>query len=49
MKYTEEYIRENVNKVDWCEISKYQKLSENFIREFQDKVNWFYISISKII
>ena len=35
---------ESLDKVDWYEITKYQKLSEDFIREFQNKVDWFYIS-----
>jgi len=38
--YTEEYMKENVNKVDWNNISHYQILSEKFIRAFQNKVNW---------
>jgi len=41
---SEEFIRENVDKVNWNYISKYQKLSEGFIREFQNKVNWTWIS-----
>ena len=32
------------DKVDWKNISQYQKLSEPFIREFQDKVNFYRIS-----
>ena len=41
---SEEFIRENQNKIDWDYISCYQKLSEDFIREFQDKVDWNWIS-----
>ena len=43
--FSEDFIREFKNKVDWCYISIYQKLSEDFIREFQNKVDWCYISI----
>ena len=41
---TEEFIRNNKNKINWFYISKDQKLNENFIREFQDKVYWKEIS-----
>ena len=34
-----------INKNQWENISRYQKLSESFIREFQDKVDWYWISI----
>jgi len=37
-------IKEFQDKVNWCNISHYQKLSEDFIREFKDKVNWYFIS-----
>ena len=37
-------IEEFEDKVDWTNISKYQKLSEQFIREFKDKVYWPRIS-----
>jgi len=43
-KLSEDFIRENQDKVNWYCISKYQKLSEEFIREFQDKVDWYNIS-----
>jgi len=32
------------NKINWDEISSFQKLSESFIREFKDEVNWSGIS-----
>ena len=32
------------NKVDWYDISMYQKLSEQFIEKYSDKFSWFYIS-----
>jgi hypothetical protein len=41
---SEEYIRENSDKVHWWYISKYQKLSEKFIKEFSNKVYWINIS-----
>jgi hypothetical protein len=37
-------VEEFKNKVDWWDISEYQKLSEGFIREFKDKVIWINIS-----
>ena len=37
-------IKEFKDKVNWYNISQYQKLSENFIREFKDKVDWYRIS-----
>jgi len=37
-------VEEFEDKVDWDDISRYQKLSEDFIREFQDEVDWIYIS-----
>jgi len=40
---SEEFIRENSDKVDWFWISRYQKLSEEFIRENSDKVDWYCI------
>jgi hypothetical protein len=33
-----------LSKIDWCYISKYQKLSEEFIKDFQDNINWDNIS-----
>ena len=41
---SEEFIRNNKDKVDWDYISKYQKLSEDSIIEFEDYVVWYYIS-----
>ena len=37
-------MKDHHDKVDWTNISHYQKLSEDFISEFQDKVNWWDIS-----
>jgi hypothetical protein len=44
MNLTEEEIRQNIDSINWQNISAHQKLSEEFIREFTDKVNWDYIS-----
>ncbi len=41
---TEDFIRENANKVSWPHISRYQLLSESFIREFRNHVDWANIS-----
>ena len=37
---TEDYIRNNKDKVDWYQILESQHLSEDFIREFKDRINW---------
>ena len=42
--HSEEYIRANIDKINWFSISSNQKLSEYFIREFKDKVKWNNIS-----
>ena len=42
--FSEDFIREFQDKVNWDIISYHQTLSEDFIREFQDKVNWGNIS-----
>ena len=44
---SEEFIRENSDKLYWGCISQYQKLSEEFIKEFSDKLDWFCISSSQ--
>ena len=41
---SEEFIRNNKDKVDWNWISSNRELSENFIREFQDRIDWYWIS-----
>ncbi len=41
---SEKFIREFADKINWINVSFYQKLSEEFIKEFSDKVDWFYIS-----
>jgi hypothetical protein len=41
---SEDFIRENSDKVNWQYISRYQKLIEEFIREFSDKLYWWEIS-----
>ena len=41
---SEAFIRKFQDKLDWSEVSRYQKLSEPFIIEFQDKVDWDRIS-----
>lgn len=37
-KLLKAYTDEN-GVIDWCEISKHQKLSKNFIREHEDEVD----------
>ena len=43
----EKFFDDNIDnfEVDWCYISKYQKLSESFIEKHIDKVYWDNISI----
>ena len=36
--FSESFIREFQNKVDWGYVSRFQILSESFIEEFKDKV-----------
>jgi hypothetical protein len=38
------YNKDNINDIDWLDVSVNQELSENFMREFQDKVDWGIIS-----
>jgi protein tyrosine/serine phosphatase len=38
-EFTKEFIKKFQDKVDWNEISFYQKLSEEFFEEFQNKIN----------
>ena len=45
--YTEEYIENNIDKINWYNLTNTQKLSEDFIRKFKDKVNWFHISVNQ--
>jgi len=39
------FIRNNLDSVDWIEISQNQNLNENLIREFKDYVDWTIVSI----
>ena len=45
--FSEEFIQENKDKINWIYISIFHSLNEEFIREFQHKVYWFYISYSQ--
>ena len=42
--FSEEFIREFQNKVDWYHIIVNPRLPESFIREIQDRVDWDWIS-----
>jgi len=46
---SEDFIRENKNKINWFWLSSCQKLNENFIREFQNEVYWKLISKYQIL
>jgi hypothetical protein len=39
-RFSDNFIREFSDKLDWYYLSRYHKLSENIIREFKDKVVW---------
>ena len=39
--------KNNSDKVNWIDISRYQKLKENYIRKFKDKVDWMNISYAQ--
>ena len=41
--------KDNIDKIDWHEISWYQVLSEEFIREFSNEVNWYGISWNQVL
>ena len=43
-RFTEEFIREFANKVNWNHVFHYQTLSENFIEEFENNIDWWYVS-----
>jgi len=38
-------VKEFPVKVNWYNVSYYQKLSEDFIREFQNRIDWYNVSI----
>ena len=41
--YSEEYIREHQDTIDWYLVSYYSIISEQFIFEFRDKLNMNYL------
>lgn len=42
MQFSEEFMREYAEYLDWSQISWYNKnLSEDFMREFKDKIDWY--------
>jgi len=43
-KIMKHYKWNNIDDINWLNISIEQNLSEDFIREFHDKVDWFQIS-----
>ena len=47
LQLSEDFIRDNKDKVNWKFISRDQTLSEDFIREFKDKADWDYVSTSQ--
>lgn len=46
---SEDFIEQYQDRVNWSDISQFQKLSESFIEKHQDKVNWSYISQFQIL
>jgi len=45
MNLSEEFIRKYHHKMNWWNLSKFQKLPENLIEEFQNEVDWDNISM----
>lgn len=43
----ENFIRRNINEVDWRRVSLNENLSESFFREFIDRVDWLCLSKNK--
>ncbi len=44
-KTSEEFMRKNIEYIDWDLISRYQILPSSFRTEFKDKLNWKCIDI----
>lgn len=49
IKFSEDFIREFSQYVDWVRVSTDMRLSEDFIREFADKVDWILISYYQLL
>ena len=48
-RFTEDFIREFADRVNWYYISKDQQLSESFMEEFEDDIDWWCISQRQIL
>lgn len=48
-KFSEDFVREFSQYVDWVRVSTDMRLSEDFIREFSDKVDWTFISYYQLL
>ena len=42
--FSEDFIKEFQDRMNWRDISRFQKFSENFIKEFKDKLDWYWIA-----
>ena len=42
--FTEDFIREFADRVNWYHVSHFQRLSESFMEEFEDNLDWWYVS-----
>lgn len=48
-KFSEDFIRDYSDYVDWIRVSIDMNLSEDFIREFSDKLDWYLISYYQVM
>ena len=46
---SKDFIRENIELLNWKTISSTQALSEEFIDEFEDKIDWEYVSVNSYL
>ena len=42
--FSEDFIEEFQDRLNWIHISKYQVLSADFMRRFQNRINWYEVS-----
>ena len=47
--FSEEFMREFQDHLNWHQLSIHQDLSEEFIREFQFRVNWYWVSVHQTL
>lgn len=48
-KFSEDFIRDYDDKVDWTRVSCDMKLSSDFIRDYADKLDWYLVSYYQVL